>query len=123
MRYFLAGPTARLIEIMAKGYGVDYDLGIEEINLEPTSVFYNENRISASSLKTNWLPILTKNKRQPMTGGLMSASRDEEQQMMLGHSSDETDRTRNKLMSEANFAAGFASSFAAGTRRRQARAK
>lgn len=38
----LAGPTARLIELMAKGYDVEYSMGIEEDdNPVPTKAFFS----------------------------------------------------------------------------------
>lgn len=88
----LAGPTARLIEIMAKGYGVAYDLGIDEPNLEPTAEFFKEqSRISAAIEEELETPAEEEQEAPEEMGGLMSASRAEEQQIMLGQSSDETD--------------------------------
>ena len=77
---------------MAKGYGVDYDLGIDEPNLEPTAEFFKEqNRISAAIEDELETPVDEEQEAPEEMGGLMSASRAEEQRIMLGQSSDETD--------------------------------
>lgn len=38
----LAGPIARIIEIMAKSYNIEYELGVEELPDMVTAKFYNE---------------------------------------------------------------------------------
>ena len=37
----MAGPVARIICILARGYDVEYDLGINQKNKAPTKAFYN----------------------------------------------------------------------------------
>lgn len=38
----LAGPIAHIIVLMARGYDVDYDMGLEDNRYMPTKAFFNE---------------------------------------------------------------------------------
>lgn len=50
----LAGPTARLIELMAKGYEIEYNLGIDEEDIYvPTKALFDFKKRSASKGKTD----------------------------------------------------------------------
>ena len=85
----LAGPTARFLEVMAKSYDIDYDLGIEEINTEPTAAFYDEMRGISQQFEEGLAANTEDNEETADDAGLMTPSTDEEQQMMLGYSADE----------------------------------
>lgn len=84
----LAGPTARLLEIMAKSYGItDYNLGIEEIDTEPTAAFFKAQNEANTALEDQ---LSDGPKATPEEdAGFMSVSSDIEQKMMLGQVDDE----------------------------------
>lgn len=87
----LAGPTARFLEIMAKSYGIDYDLGIEEVSSEPTAVFFKEMREFSEEFEQESSDEEIASDEDET--GLMTPSSDEEQQMMLGYADDEEPTT------------------------------
>ena len=83
-----AGPIARMLEIMAKGYGIEYDLGIEELSQESTAAFYKEARKMGEVLEEELAPEDEELPEDP-AGGIMAPSSEEEQQMMLGYAANE----------------------------------
>lgn len=91
----IAGPVARMLEIMAKSYNIEYELGIEESSNFTTPVAYKQrlkgtspqddegNTEDSSSAKGN-----TEDSPEE-GGGLMSAVSEEEQANMLGYDVEE----------------------------------
>lgn len=47
----LAGPVSHIIVLMAKGYDIDYDLGIDQKTKAPTSSFFKEVRNRENAVK------------------------------------------------------------------------
>jgi len=83
----LAGPTARFLEIMAKSYNIDnYDLGIDNVQPEPTAAFYRDMQGLQEEKKKEMAADIEQESEE---AGIMAPSSDEEQQMMLGYAADE----------------------------------
>ena len=80
----LAGPVARMLEIMAKSYNISYDLGIEEVDNYVTA-----SAILALSGVERETEIDEVVEEEPQ--GFMSAVSDEEQANMLGYDVEEVE--------------------------------
>lgn len=69
----LAGPTSHIICLMAEGYGIDYDLGIDDKRPKPTSAFFKQlekEKRAKETIKKN-IPVVSVAKEQPQ-GGFMA---------------------------------------------------
>jgi len=84
----MSGPVTRMLEIMAKSYKIEYDLGIEESDNFTTSVVYKEVFKKALAPEDDEAEI-TEEPSVEEDGGLMSAVSEEEQASMLGYDSEE----------------------------------
>ncbi len=83
-----AGPIARLLEILAKSYGIKYDLGI---NREPdfvSSVVFKEAMAPANDEGTEEEEI-PENTESEEPEGFMAPVSEEEQSNMLGYNTEE----------------------------------
>lgn len=84
----IAGPVTRMLEIMAKSYKIEYDLGIEEDDDFTTSVVYKKAIDMAAPPEELEEEIVA---QEPVEeeGGFMSAVSEEEQSSMLGYDVEE----------------------------------
>lgn len=80
----IAGPVTRMLEIMAKSYKIDYDLGIDEEDNFTTSVVYKK-AIAMAQPPEELEEEITENEPVEEEGGFMSAVSEEEQSSMLGY--------------------------------------
>ena len=80
----IAGPVTRMLEIMAKSYKIEYDLGIDEDDDFTTAVVYKK----AIALNTPEEEIVEPEVEEP-DAGFMSAVSEEEQSSMLGYDVEE----------------------------------
>ena len=86
----ISGPVTRMIEIMAKSYGVTYTLGIDREDSYITAAAINGRKaVSAPPEDVEEVPL----EETPVEeeGGLMSAVSEEEQASMLGYEAEEID--------------------------------
>ncbi len=87
----VAGPVAKVLEIMAKSYNIDYEIGIDEDPEYRSSVYYEtlaeDTGISGDTEETDELPEVEAETKDE--AGFMSASSSEEQLAMLGYGEDE----------------------------------
>ena len=86
----LAGPVARMLEIMAKSYGIEYDLGIDKEDNYVTSVAFKKAEELKSPTPEAEEEESPDMEEMPDEGqGLMSAVSEEEQSGMLGYDVEE----------------------------------
>lgn len=84
----LAGPVARMLEIMAKSYGVDYNLGIDKPDFYHTAVTYKKVQdMNAPEVEEE--EVQEEEEAPVESQGLMSAVSEEEQASMLGYDAEE----------------------------------
>lgn len=82
----IAGPTARLLEIMAKSYGItEYEMGLDNNAPEPTAAFAKalaeQDELEAEAMEEN--------APEDTEGGLMTMPDQAEQDMMLGYGTED----------------------------------
>jgi len=90
----IAGPVARILEIMAKSYKIKYDLGIDEKDNYTTSVVYKQILKSSRPKKVEEENTEDSSSTEDLPeeeGGLMSAVSEEEQASMLGYDVEEVE--------------------------------
>jgi len=90
----IAGPVARILEIMAKSYKIKYDLGIDEKDNYTTSVVYKQILKSSHPKKVEEENTEDSSSTEDLPeeeGGLMSAVSEEEQASMLGYDVEEVE--------------------------------
>lgn len=86
----VAGPVARMLEIMAKSYKIDYDLGIDEDEEFTTPVALKKTiELSAPKEEPNEEEEVEEVEQPPL--GFMAPASDEEQTNMLGYKVEEED--------------------------------
>jgi hypothetical protein len=78
-----AGPIARLLMIMAKTYGVEYEIAVEE----KTSIT-SAQTLRELSGETKLKPVEVESDPEEEPEGFMSAAPEEEQNSMLGYDED-----------------------------------
>jgi len=81
----IAGPVTRMLEIMAKSYEIEYDLGIDVVDNYTSSVVLKQ--LAAGNEEVEDVPL----EEEPMEeeAGFMSAVSEEEQSNMLGYDVEE----------------------------------
>jgi hypothetical protein len=94
----IAGPVARILTIMAKSYGIEYELGVDNEPPLETAVsvkyFTEQNQRSANEAiraEAEEIKEQTPEEDAPRDGGFMAPAPEEEQLMMLGYGGDDTD--------------------------------
>jgi hypothetical protein len=80
-----AGPIARLLMIMAKAYGVSYEIGIDE----EVSVTSAQTLKELSGDPTVEMTPVTEVEEEELPEGFMSVAPEEEQNSMLGYEDEE----------------------------------
>jgi hypothetical protein len=87
----IAGPVARLVTILAKGYNIDYEMGLDTEGPFVTSEFLKAIEGSDQIVEINELDVqeVKDSAPQEQAGGLMSMSSTEEQNAMLGYGDEE----------------------------------
>ena len=86
----IAGPVTRMLEIMAKAYKIEYDLGIDEDDDFTTSVVYK--KAIDMAIPPEEVQEQIEEEEPPVEeGGFMSAVSEEEQSSMLGYDVEEVD--------------------------------
>lgn len=86
----LAGPVARLLEIMAKSYNIPYELGIDEKDSYVSSVVYQSAaQAEAGEIEDDVLVEEEEEGEEPQ--GFMTAVSEDEQASMLGYDVDEVE--------------------------------
>lgn len=94
----MAGPMARMVEIIAKQAGIKYDMGVERVEEDVTPVFLKamanksdvtdtEAKKSSDAVEENTDDVIAA--AEQYEGGLMAPSPEQEQQMMLGFGDEE----------------------------------
>jgi hypothetical protein len=83
----IAGPVTRMLEIMAKSYEIEYDLGIDVVDTYTSSVVLKQIKGGAEEAVDT--PIEEEPTEEP--AGFMSAVSEEEQSSMLGYEAEEID--------------------------------
>jgi hypothetical protein len=84
----IAGPVTRMLEIMAKSYKIEYDLGIDEDDDFTTSVVYKKAIALSSPPEEKPEQEIAPDVEEEQ-GGFMSAVSEEEQSSMLGYDVEE----------------------------------
>lgn len=86
----IAGPVARLLTIFAKGYDIDYEMGLDTEGPFVTSEFLKAIEGSDQVVTINEAEIEEVKESAPQSmDGLMAMSTQEEQDAMLGYGPDE----------------------------------
>jgi hypothetical protein len=86
----LAGPVARMLEIMAKTYDVEYDLGIDKKDTYTNAVTYREiYKLGLPEEESEEDQEVEEEEVSEEPQGLMSAVSEEEQSSMLGYDVEE----------------------------------
>ena len=83
----IAGPVTRMLEIMAKSYEIEYDLGIDVVDTYTSSVVLKQ--IKGVVEESVDAPIEEEPTEEP--AGFMSAVSEEEQSSMLGYDVEEAE--------------------------------
>lgn len=97
----IAGPVARLIEIFAKGYKIDYDMGLDIDGVFTTTEFLNEIAKGGKVVTISEAEVEDIKETAPQEGGgLMSMSPSDEQDAMLGYGPDEEEPVAEADMPE-----------------------
>jgi hypothetical protein len=84
----VAGPVARMLEIMAKSYGIEYDMGIEEIADYTTSVPLLKQK-ELDNPTTEPEESIVEQEIEDDSMGFMSPATNEEQTNMLGYGGED----------------------------------
>lgn len=84
----IAGPVTRMLEIMAKSYKIEYDLGIDEDDDFTTAVVYKKVVALHAPPEETPEPDIEPDVEEEQ-GGFMSAVSEEEQSSMLGYDVEE----------------------------------
>jgi hypothetical protein len=93
----IAGPVARLVTIMAKGYGIEYEMGIDtDADFMPSErlkvefEMAEENKEAMKQEMDKVAETAEEDVGEPVDeGGLMSPAPDDEQNAMLGYDGEE----------------------------------
>ena len=88
----VAGPVTRILEIMAKSYNIDYEIGLEEESDYRSSVYYEALAEDSGALKEpeedpSEMP--EAEEEDKTEAGFMSQSSSEEQLAMLGYGDEQ----------------------------------
>jgi len=91
----IAGPVARLLTIVAKGYSIDYEMGLETDQRFVTSEFVKELAAQSGAVtvaideELQDVKDTAPQEEEPMEQGLMAMAPAEEQASMLGYSPED----------------------------------
>lgn len=102
----MAGPVSRMLEIMAKTYNIDFDLGIEEPSTQVTSVFLKALRDGDITVNDSAVDVAEGMGAEvtPPSTGLMGlgapvgeAAAEDEQLAMLGYGNEQEPMTDEEV--------------------------
>jgi len=86
----IAGPVTRLLEIMAKSYKIDYDLGIDdEPNINTSVVYKKAIELTGSEKEENTEEPVEETLEDEEPQGFMMMASEDEQSSMLGYDTEE----------------------------------